>query len=84
MRRESREWLIGTGVLVLAASTAIGLYLHFWFVLEAVKLLAFVAFVIVTIMIVGIALPLVVGETVLDWLDGKEEKVEEEDPPFQF
>lgn len=89
MRRESREWLAGTAVIVLGACVTISLYIGitsygdmvyraFMYLLAAVAL-------VFGFLIVGIAFPLSVGEIVLTWLEGEEDKdAKNEDPPFQF
>lgn len=90
MRRESREWLVGTGALVLAAASAIGIVygVTYYSALLWQGLIMMVSVIagVIAFMLVGIALPLIVGEAILDWLEGEQEDkdAQNEDPPFQF
>lgn len=85
MNRGQREWLVGTGVIVLATSVIIGAYLYWGIVEEVFKYLIVAAIVIAAFMVGGIAIPLVVGNIILDWLEGEEEEeTRNEDPPFQY
>lgn len=84
MRRESREWLVGTGVIVLGTATLFAVMTQWGFVSELLKYLLLALFAVVAFLIIGIAFPLVVGEAVLEWIDGKEEEQEIERGESRF